>query len=62
MNDKVVYEVDLKVTVFHPIDGLENLKDNNEFANDLVAMICDEATVSGGCALVDVKKSSMNVV
>ena len=58
---KVKYEVALKVTVMHDIDTFENLKGNNEFANDLVAFICDEATTAGGVACCEIIESSVNV-
>lgn len=58
---KVKYEATIKVTVVHDIDTLENLKDNNEFATDLVTMICDEATTAGGVACYEILESSIDV-
>ena len=58
---KVKYEMTLKVTVSHDIEGLKNLKDNREYAEDLAQMICDEATVTGGVAVVDVIESTIDV-
>ena len=58
---KAKYDVTLKVTVIHDVDTIENLKSNTEFANDLVAMICDEATTAGGCACCEVLESALTV-
>ena len=58
---QVKYEVNLKVTVVHEVSEMTNLKTNSEFAQDLCAMICDEATVAGGCASVDILDSSIDV-
>ena len=58
---KVKYDVTLKVSVIHDIDTLENLKDNNEFANDLARMICDEATTAGGVASYEIIESALDV-
>lgn len=60
-NMQVVYEVNLKVVVSHEIDTIENLKDNNEFAEDLRQMICDESAFSGGVAIVDILNSKIDV-
>ena len=58
---KVKYETTLKVTVIHDIDTIENLKDNNEFANDLAQMICDEATTAGSVACYEIIESKIDV-
>ena len=58
---KAKYEVTIKVSVVHDIDAIENLKDNNEFANDLVQMICDEASQAGGVACYEILNSSVDV-
>ena len=58
---KARYEVTLKVSVIHDIDTLESLKDNNEFANDLARMICDEATMTGAVACYEILESSIDV-
>ena len=58
---KAKYEVTLKVTVIHDIDTIENLKDNNEFANDLARMVCDEATTAGAVACYEIIESALDV-
>lgn len=58
---KVVYEATVKFQVVHEIDSIENLKDNNEFANDLAHMVCDEATTCGAVASYEILNSSINV-
>ena len=61
---KVKYETTLKVTVVHNIDGWEmggHLKDNNEFANDLAHMICDEASICGAVASYEIIESKIDV-
>lgn len=51
----------LKVSVVHDIDTIENLKDNNEFANDLAHMICDEASQCGAIASYEIIESALDV-
>ena len=58
---QVKYEVELKVTVVHEVSEMEELKTNSELAEDLRAMICDEATVAGGVAVVDILNSPIDV-
>ena len=57
-----MYEVTLKVTVFHKIGKeLKDLKSDREFAEDMAHMICDEATNAGAVATYDILKSSVSV-
>ena len=58
---KVMYEVTAKFVVIHEIDNIENLKDNNEFANDLSHMVCDEASTCGAVATYEIIESKINV-
>ena len=58
---QVKYEINLKVTVVHEVSEMEDLKTNSELAEDLRTMICDEATVAGGVAVVDILNSSIDV-
>lgn len=58
---KATYEATIKVKVVHEIDTLENIKDNNEFAQSIVEMICDEATTCGAVAICDVLESRLDV-
>lgn len=58
---KAKYEATLKVTVYHDIETLEGIKDNNEFALDLASMICDEATTAGAVASYQIIESSLDV-
>lgn len=58
---KVVYEATIKFQVVHEIDSLEELKDNNEFTNDLAHMVCDEATTCGAVASYEIIESKLNV-
>ena len=58
---KVKYDMTLKVSVVHDIDAIENLKDNNEFANDLAHMICDEASQCGAIASYEIIESALDV-
>lgn len=57
---KVTYEATIKFQVVHDIDSLEDLKDNNEFANDLAHMVCDEATVAGSVASYEIIESKLD--
>lgn len=58
---KVKYEVTVKFNVVHDIDTIEELKDNNEFANDLAHMVCDEASTCGAVATYEILNSSIDV-
>lgn len=58
---KAKYEVTLKVTIEHDIDTIENLKSSEEMSNDIVQMICDEATMSGAVASYEILESKIDV-
>lgn len=58
---KAKYEVTLKVTIIHDIDTIENLKTSEEMSNDIVQMICDEATMSGAVASYEILESKIDV-
>lgn len=58
---KVMYEVTAKFVIVHEIDNIENLKDNNEFANDLAHMVCDEASTCGAVATYEIIESKIDV-
>ena len=56
-----MYEVTAKFVVSHEIDNIENLKDNNEFASDLVQMVCDEASTCGAVATYEIIESKIDI-
>lgn len=58
---KANYEITLKLNIMHDIDKLTNLKDAHELANDIVHMICDEATMCNGVATYEILNSTLNV-
>ena len=58
---KATYETTIKIKVIHEIDSIEDLKDNNEFAHCIGAMVCDEATSCGAVATYDVLESKLDV-
>ena len=58
---KVKYTTTIKVTALYDIDTLENLKDNNEYADGLTEMICDEIATAGGVGVCEIIDSSIDV-
>lgn len=58
---KATYEATIKFKVVHEIDTVENLKDYNEFAQDIGEMVCDEATMVGAVASYDIIEMKLNV-
>ena len=58
---KVEYDVTIRIKAIHVFDGVENLKSDSEFANDIGNLICDEIATSNGVAFYEVKESQINV-
>lgn len=59
---QVEYELLLKVKIAHDFEGIENLKDNNEFSIDLANVINSEAMQSGATFCnVEVIESKIDV-
>ena len=57
---KIAYEATIKFQVVHEVDTLEDIKDNNEFANDLAHMVCDEASTCGAVASYEIIESKLD--
>ena len=58
---KVKYTTTIKITSLYDIDTLEDLKDNNEYAEGLIELICDETVTAGGVAVCEIIDSSIDV-
>lgn len=58
---KAKYKFNINVEISYDIDTLEGLKDNNEMAQDLRELICDNVIIAGGVAFCDVLKSEIDV-
>lgn len=58
---KVNYEVTVKFNAVFDIEEIGRLKDNNEFATDICAEICDEIATAGGVAVYEVIESKIDV-
>ena len=58
---KAKYKFNINVEINYDIDSLEDLKDNNEMAQDLMELICDNVIIAGGVASCDVLKSEIDV-
>lgn len=57
----VKYGVTVKFNFVQPFEGIENLKDNNEFANDLVQFVCDEGTNAGAVVSYEILESTLDI-
>lgn len=58
---KVKYRVKVEFEIIQDYNGAEGLKGSNEFAQDLVTFVCDEAVNAGAVATYQIFNSTVDV-
>lgn len=61
---KAEFEITLKIKIIHTVDNLRDIyemKSATEMEQDLIGMICDEATTAGGIAVVESLGSKVDI-
>ena len=59
--NKVKYKVLISFEVEHEYEGLDRIKSDREFSEDLAQMVCDEATTCGAVCSYDIKESCIEI-
>ena len=61
---KAEFEINLKIKIIHSVDNLVDileLKSPQEMEQDIIELLCDEATTAGGIAVVESLGSKVDI-